>query len=308
MKTILKYLKDFWKIDFDPPVYLLTILGLSVAIFFNYKYDFEDSILDSYYKQNIYFFYSFLYYGAAYYYVIALYLIFKRDIPKLKTRAFWISSLFFIGLLSFKSFFWWGTNWIPKGLPRADHYFYTKTILASKTVIIHTIGLVLFYKTIEKVKSNWYGLTTPDFNWRPYALMLLIMVPLIGFASTQPDFLASYPKLKMAYFKESYWSYFMTYEPVYLMGFVMVEWLFRGFLVIGMVHLLGHRAILPAAALYCTFHFGKPAGECISSFFGGYILGVFAYYSKSIWGGIIVHMGIALMMDLGAVLGKWLGY
>lgn len=307
MRTILKYLKDFWKTDFDPPIYLLTIFGLGLAIAFNYYYDFEDSILDSYRKQPIYFFYSFLYYAAPYYYVIALYLIFKRDIPGIKTRSFLISSIFLISLLSFKNFFWWGTNWIPADLTRTDRYFYTKTILAAKTVIIHTCGIVLFYLLFEKVKTNWYGLKSKKFNWRPYTTMLLIMIPLIAFAVTQPDFIATYPKLKTKYFEEVYWRYFVIYEPIYLFGFVMIEWLFRGFLVVGMVHLLGHRAILPAAALYCTFHFGKPMGECISSFFGGYILGVFAYYSRSVWGGVIVHMGIALFMDLAAVCARYWG-
>ncbi len=36
--------------------------------------------------------------------------------------------------------------------------------------------------------------------------------------------------------------------------------------------------------LYVALHYGKPAGETISSFFGGYILGVLAYQSKNIWG------------------------
>ena len=220
MKIIFKYLKDFWKTDFDLPVYLLTIIGLAIAISLNYYFDFEDSILDSYERQPIYFVYSFLYYGAAYFYVIALYLLFKRDVPGIKTRAFLISSCFLIGLLSFRNFFWWGSNWIPEGLSRADYYFYSKTIMAAKTVIIHTTGLVLFYLFFEKVKNNWYGLTTRGFNWRPYAIMLLIMVPLIALAATQPDFLSAYPKLKTNYFKEAYWSYFVIYEPVYLLGFV----------------------------------------------------------------------------------------
>jgi len=29
-----------------------------------------------------------------------------------------------------------------------------------------------------------------------------------------------------------------------------------------------------------------------------------AFYSRSIWGGIVVHMGIAWLMELGAFLGK----
>jgi hypothetical protein len=33
---------------------------------------------------------------------------------------------------------------------------------------------------------------------------------------------------------------------------------------------------------------------------GGYILGVVAYETKSIWGGVIVHLGIAWMMEVVA--------
>jgi len=305
VKTIFKYLRDFLIIDFDAPVYLVTIIILIMAIFFNYKFDFEDSILDSYLKEPISFLYYSLYFGFAYFYVIAIYILFKRELPNISNRAFWIFSLFFIFLLSFKKSFWWDVNWIPKYLTSTDFYFYKKIILAAKPVFIYTICIVLFYKFAEKVKSNWYGLTTSDFNWKPYAFMLLLMMPLIAFASTQVDFLSSYPRLKMKYFQEDYWPYFLAYEPFYLSGFVLIEWLFRGLLVIGMIRFLGHRAILPAAAIYCVFHFGKPAGEAISSFFGGYVLGVFAYYSRSIWGGIIVHMGIALMMDLGAIIGAY---
>jgi hypothetical protein len=55
-------------------------------------------------------------------------------------------------------------------------------------------------------------------------------------------------------------------------------------------------------SVYCFLHFGKPMGEAISSIFGGYILGVIAYNTKSISGGIIVHMGVAWMMDFFAYL------
>jgi membrane protease YdiL (CAAX protease family) len=55
---------------------------------------------------------------------------------------------------------------------------------------------------------------------------------------------------------------------------------------------------------YITIHFGKPLGETISSFFGGLLLGVIAYRTKSIYGGIIVHLGIAYLMELFAFLGR----
>jgi hypothetical protein len=44
-------------------------------------------------------------------------------------------------------------------------------------------------------------------------------------------------------------------------------------------------------------------GECISSFFGGLILGVVIYHTRTIFGGLMVHLGIAWMMELGGYLG-----
>jgi len=305
LKTIFTYLRDFLKVDFDAPVYLLSIVILLTAIFFNYKYDFEDSILDSYTKEPISFLYYSLYFGFAYFYVIAIYLLFKRELPNIRSQSFWIISLLFIFLLAFKKSFWWGADWISSDLTKTNIYFYRKIIFAAKPVFIYTVGVILVYKCVDRVKSKWYGLTALDFDWRPYTVMLLLMIPFIAVASTQVDFLSSYPRLKMKYFQADYWSYFLMYEPFYLGGFALIEWLFRGLLVIGMIRFLGHRAILPAATIYCVFHFGKPAGEAISSFFGGYFLGVFAYYSRSIWGGIMVHMGIALMMDVGAIIGAY---
>jgi len=57
--------------------------------------------------------------------------------------------------------------------------------------------------------------------------------------------------------------------------------------------------------MYVVIHWNKPMGELISSFFGGSLLGVISYYSKSIWGGIIVHVGIAWMMEIGAFISKY---
>ena len=97
------------------------------------------------------------------------------------------------------------------------------------------------------------------------------------------------------------------YELAYGLDFVTVEFLFRGFMVIGMIGVLGRQAVLPMAVTYCFLHFGKPAGEAISSVFGGYILGVIALETRSIWGGIIVHAGIAWMMEIIAYVQEVVG-
>jgi len=57
---------------------------------------------------------------------------------------------------------------------------------------------------------------------------------------------------------------------------------------------------------YVFLHFGKPMAEYISSAFGGYIIGAFAFYSKRIWGGVALHVALAWSMEFFAWLQKYL--
>jgi len=301
LKKIISYIKDFWKSDFSWKIYFPALLGLAIAIYFNFRFDFEDSVVDGYRKQPISLLYYFLYYASAYFFVIFIYQFFEETKKLTQAKGFWLFSILAISLLSIKVTAWIPIDWRPENLNRAETYSFLKTSKSVIGIVIYTLGILALYFFLTPRKNNFFGLTTKGFNWRPYLFMLLLMLPLILIAATQPDFQKVYPRLKMAYFQEDYWKHFAIYEPFYLMSFMVLEWFFRGVLIIGIARFLGHRAVLPAAVLYCVIHFGKPLGECISSLFGGYLLGIFAYYSRSIWGGIIVHMGIALLMDMAAL-------
>ena len=188
-------------------------------------------------------------------------------------------------------------------------YYWNQVIYWPIRLIV--LGLMLF--VIWKVfysKENFFGLTIKGFNWKPYLLMLLIMVPLIAAASTQPDFLSMYPKLKdvgtALYGVKNKWFYHLLHELSYGSDFISVELFFRGFLILAFIKFVGKDAILPMACFYCTIHFGKPLGECISSYFGGMILGIVVYHTRSIIGGLIVHLGIAWLMEIGGYIGNGL--
>ncbi|MES1217245.1 MAG: CPBP family glutamic-type intramembrane protease [Bacteroidota bacterium] len=159
-----------------------------------------------------------------------------------------------------------------------------------------------YYRT-----ETFFGLTVKKFNWKPYAWMLVFMLPLIAAASTQPDFLHVYPKLKMVTEDISYvpnsWFYKLLFELSYGSDFISIELFFRGFLILAFVKWAGKDAILPMACFYCTIHFGKPLGECISSYFGGILLGIVVYHTRSIFGGLVVHLGIAWLMEIGGYAG-----
>ena len=89
---------------------------------------------------------------------------------------------------------------------------------------------------------------------------------------------------------------------LYGLDFLNTELFFRGALVFIFVRFLGPKAIYPIAVTYCVCHFGKPPVEAISSFFGGYILGVISFKSENIWGGVVLHAGIALLMEFFALV------
>ena len=141
-------------------------------------------------------------------------------------------------------------------------------------------------------------------NLSPYFLLIVLMVPLILLAATNADFLKTYPKVKNIDFILPYTSasgiYQLLFELAYGLDFFTIELFFRGFLVLCFMRFAGKDAILPMAVFYCTIHFGKPLGECITSYFGGILLGVVTYHTGSIYGGLVVHLGIAWMMELVA--------
>jgi hypothetical protein len=183
-----------------------------------------------------------------------------------------------------------------------NHIFYWPAL-----VLLTGTLLFICWRIFDRAQP-FYGLKTTGINWRPYLLMLVIMIPLIGTASTQADFLEVYPKLKSieSIYNEPgiSWWHKLLFELSYGSDFVSIELFFRGFLVLAFIKWAGKDAILPMACFYCTIHFGKPLGECISSYFGGMILGVIVYHTRSILGGLVVHLGIAWMMEIGGYIGN----
>lgn len=183
-----------------------------------------------------------------------------------------------------------------------NHIIYWPALL----IIITTI-LFLIWKYYDS-HQPFYGIKIKGIDWRPYLLMLLIMLPLIAAASTQADFLAVYPKLNAVAGINNepglQWWHKLLFELSYGSDFIGIELFFRGFLILAFVKWVGKDAILPMACFYCCIHFGKPLGECISSYFGGIILGIVVYHTRSVLGGLLVHLGIAWLMELGGYIGN----
>lgn len=206
------------------------------------------------------------------------------------------------------------THWdlyslIPRSItPPWDQY--TALVLQLPLKLLLLFGFLYFFHRAglfdgeSHRESLWsaVGLTRKNTNLGAYFLLLLAVLPLVAIAATRQDFQAVYPKLHnlafLDYVAHPAWPWKLLYEVSYGIDFLGIELFFRGLLVIALLRYAGTDAILPMAAFYCTIHFGKPMAECITSFFGGLILGVLAARTRTIFGGLIVHLGLAWAMEL----------
>ncbi len=306
MKKVWNYLIQHLREDFHFSLYGTVFLFLAIAIYINYKIDFLDSLVNTQPDTRKPFYYL-LMFSSGYYFTLLIYSAFTKQWEFWKVKRFWIKSILVLTLLSIDSsvpFLRIVINSLAK--PELQFWMY-KVCLNLLSFFTVMSPLLIYYFLYDRKEKHVYGLSARQFDTRPYFIMLLIMLPIIIAASFHISFMNQYPMYKHSSAHEFLgvpeWVTALTYEAAYGYDFVNVEFLFRGFMVIGMMKILGRKAVLAMAVTYCFLHFGKPAGEAISSIFGGYILGVIAYETKSIWGGIIVHVGIAWMMELVAFIG-----
>jgi hypothetical protein len=166
-------------------------------------------------------------------------------------------------------------------------------------LVVLSLLLFVYHKLVE---GRWslYGIKKTT-SLRPYILLIVLMIPLLIWASLQKDFSIVYPKAKaIANYLGTAANplHYLLFEAAYACDFISIELFFRGFLIITLSKILGKHCILPIALFYFSIHLGKPMFEAISSFFGGMILGTISYQTKSIWGGWLVHVSIAMLMEL----------
>jgi membrane protease YdiL (CAAX protease family) len=133
-----------------------------------------------------------------------------------------------------------------------------------------------------------------------YVALFLLVLPLVIIASRTHQFRETYPFYRNA--NHSYGDLF-AWEAVYAAQFMALEFFFRGFLLQGLRRAIGGNAVFVMLVPYCMIHFGKPLPETLGAIGAGLILGTLAMRTKSIWGGVLIHLGVAMTMDLLALRG-----
>jgi len=310
LNPVFKYIKEYYAREFNLFYLLLIILMLGLLIYFNYWHGLEKQIAAGDNTKLADFAGYYLLYLIPFTTAFLLQLLFYKDCSYYKNAWFWVILLLAPAFFSFRVNFNFHRSWVLQTFTGPDKYFYLYCINWIVRVFVLLIPVLIIWLIIDRTNQPFYGVKALD-SVKPYAIMLLIMVPLIVVASTQKDFLQMYPKAKMIHAMEvtgwaARWRY-IVFELSYGFDFVSIEFFFRGFLILALMHICGQHCIIPVACFYCAVHLGKPMGEAISSFFGGMLLGIVSYNAGSIWGGLLVHLGVAWMMEIGGFLGALFG-
>lgn len=294
---------SFVKRDFRLGTYVYTLVFIGIAIFINYYFGFYKQVLRPSYFSNdsvwVYpVFYTFIYFAAA----IPVLLI-GKDYKVLKDYRFYLKSLFFIVLYGVSIGFYEYRQWEFPALSSHEKHFLMRILGQLKSLVFIVFPLIMLKLFVDRRKvDSFYGLSWNSKHLDAYGILYLLLIPFLIITSFTPDFLNAYPQFRPWVYEDvfglSAWGRTMVFESAYSVDFVVTELFFRGALIIGMSAIMGPKAILPMVAFYASIHFGKPVVETISSVFGGYILGVLAFQTKHIWGGVIVHIGIALTMEV----------
>lgn len=164
----------------------------------------------------------------------------------------------------------------------------------------------LLYATIFPVHDIYrYGLSLkPESLHIPlYSALLLLVLPAVWIASSDPGFAQFYPM-----YKPTAASDWMLYEVTYMLQFFAVEFFFRGYCLFRLERFVGLYAVPLMVIPYALLHIHKPLPEAFGSIIAGMILGYLAIRTRSIWPGLILHCAVALSMDTFSLLRSgWFG-
>lgn len=301
---------DFVRKDFHWLSYCYTFLFVIICISINYQYGFyKDIIRPSYYTGDSLWIYPLLYLFM--YFAVAIpVLLFQKEYRILRSAKFYLKAFLFVGIYGVITGFYVYNQFEFPALTNREGYYILRLLSQFKVFCFLFVPILLMRYFLDKDVKGLYGLCKNTQHVKAYLILFLMLLPFLLATSFTPDFLKAYPQFRPwlydGVFELPTWLYTSVFELVYSLDFIMVELIFRGVLVIGMMSVMGTKAVLPMIVLYASIHFGKPPLETLSSIFGGYILGAFAYETKHIWGGVIVHIFIALTMEIMGILHYYL--
>ncbi|MBN2340112.1 MAG: CPBP family intramembrane metalloprotease [Deltaproteobacteria bacterium] len=154
-----------------------------------------------------------------------------------------------------------------------------------------------------KLSFREIGLSTQGFlsHLMIYTVLFVPVLIAVIAVSFSAEFTEYYP-----FYEQSMRSSFdfWIWELFYIAQFFALEFFFRGFMLQPTRKSMGSAGIVAMMVPYVMIHYGKPITECFAAVIAGTILGTLALRTRSIWAGFLLHVSVALSMDIASNLQK----
>ncbi len=132
-----------------------------------------------------------------------------------------------------------------------------------------------------------------------YAFAFHVVFICVVIVSYTHEFSTYYPFYKGA---TRSWFDFLCWEMLYAAQFFSLEFFFRGWWLKTLKPVMGSYAIFAMVVPYCMIHYGKPFPETMGAIVAGIVLGTLAMKTRSIWSGFLIHVSVAISMDVAALM------
>ena len=168
-----------------------------------------------------------------------------------------------------------------------------KTILAVAGMLVLPLIAIRFL-----FKKNWreFGFKKPDDTKQALKLTGLFIgvnLPILGWLAGQAEFQFNYRLLDTSF------SFFILSAGLAsFIYFLTEEFLFRGFLFLGLLEQTGSKSYWVTSLIFTAFHFSKGYTEIIYSFFISWWLCWLAQKTKSFLPAALAHFALALVLNI----------
>lgn len=301
-----KDLRDFVKDDFTLPKYLFALLTAVALMVAQVYFDFYNVFLHPAYDYGLSWIVLPAVQVAVYLFVLVGTLALGGELWRLRQWQAWVLPTVLVAAGGAGQGFDAYNGWIREAALPLNESHYLRIVGSFLFRSVFVLSSICLFRWLTTQRFGLYGLRRSTQYLRTYGLIYALLLPIFVIFSFTPQFLDYYPRMQLDRCVGAFgWDncrLISVFELCYGNDFLAVESLFRGALVIGLTRWLGPRAVLPMALTYMSIHLGKPDMEMLSSVFGGYILGILAYRTQHLWGGIIIHLGIAMLFEFLGLL------
>ncbi len=313
MHVIIQYIRQYVRSEWQPRLFGATAALLAFSFSINYGLDFETQVvrrLTTPWEQAAFFY---VFYAFPYLITLLFWSSTSKRWDVLKDGRFWllfqlcfITLSVYVALHNVPYFLLQQQSSVYSIFPLRLHTYIVRFASNLLPGLIAVAPLAVYWYVHDRSTSHFYGFSTSNIRLRTYAAILLILAPIIFAVSFTPDFREAYPRYKFGLPAtlpaEQQQALVSLFQVCYGFDFVFVELFFRGFMVMAFARFLGSASILPMVVVYAFIHFQKPLGEALGSIVGGFVLGIISYNTRSIYGGVILHLGVAYLMELAGTL------